>query len=266
MFRQLNSIEYKYFFVAVFVLAANTLVAQTTVRQNLLLESTFEGAAYLAGWYNGDHCCTYSVQQTTERVKAGSTALRLEVKNTDAPNGGTIRSEVALDSDPLDQDKWFGFSMYLKDWVDDNAGENVFKWQPDNGSAAPSMSLRTTGGRFSFVTNNSGTLVNTDSTDIGPVISNKWIDFVIRIRWATDNTGSLQVWMNGNQVINKSAVKTAAGTSYFKMGINKYGWGTQPSAVTGRVLYFDEVREGNASATYNDVAPFLPRRDYFQGL
>jgi Polysaccharide lyase len=266
MFKPVNAINYCYFFISVFLIAANTSFAQTTVRQNLLFESTFEGAVYLGGWYNSDHCCTYSVQQTTERVKAGSNALRIEVRNTDAPTNGTIRSEVALNSDPLDQEKWYGFSMYLKDWVDDNAGENVFNWQPDNDAGAPSMSLRTTGGRFSYVTNNTGTLVNTDSTDIGPVISNRWIDFVIRIRWATDNTGLLQVWMNGNQVINKSAVKTVAGTSYFKIGINKYGWGTQPSSVIDRILYFDEVREGNASATYNDVAPFLPRRDYFQGL
>jgi hypothetical protein len=56
-------------------------------------------------------------------------------------------------------------------------------------------------------------------------------------------------------------------TSYFKLGINKFGWLTQAtSAINQRILYFDEVRIGNGTATYNDVAPFLPRRDYFQSL
>jgi Polysaccharide lyase len=266
MFRPIKSNRY-FLFIAVFLMATNTFFAQTTIRQNLILESTIEGTAYLAGWYNADHCCTYSVLQSAERVKGGSNSLKIEVRNSDPLTNGSIRSEVASNSDPLNVDRWYGFSMYLRDWADDDAGENVFKWHPDNNdTGSMSMSLRTTGGRFTYVTSNTGTRANTDSTDIGPVISNKWIDFVIRIRWATDNTGLLQVWMNGNQVINRSGVKTAAGTSYFVLGINKYGWGVQPSAVTKRILYFDEIREGGASATYNDVAPFLPRRDYFQGL
>ena len=128
------------------------------------------------------------------------------------------------------------------------------------------MGLLTAGGRFTYVTNNTGTGSNSVYTDIGPVISDQWFDFVIHIKWTTDTTGLLQVWMNGSMVINKPAVKTATITSYFKLGISKYGWGTQTSAVTQRVLYFDEVRQGNAIATYNDVAPFLPRRDYFRGL
>jgi hypothetical protein len=261
-----KKINCAFLFTAIFLIDAGVVFSQVSQRQNMLLESTFEGASYLSGWYNNQHCCSYSVQQTTEQVKAGSSALRLEIRSTDPQTSGAIRSEITLDSDPLNQDRWYGFSMYLKDWVDDDAGEHVFQWHPDNSTGSASMSLLTAGGRFTFATNNNGTTSNNEYTDIGPVLSNQWVDFVIHIRWATDTTGLLQVWMNGNQVINKSNVKTAALASYFKLGINKFGWGTQASAVTQRILYFDEVRVGNASATYNDVAPFRPRRDYFQGL
>jgi hypothetical protein len=72
--------------------------------------------------------------------------------------------------------------------------------------------------------------------------------------------------MKGNLVINRAGVKTASDAPYFKLGINKFGWSFQPSSTTQRILYFDEVRIGNANATYNDVVPFLPRRDYFRGL
>jgi Polysaccharide lyase len=266
MYIPVNMINFCCLIIAIFLMPANAVYSQTTPRQNLLLESTFEGAGYLAGWDNNQHCCAYSVQQTTERVKAGSNALRLEVRSTDAPTSEFIRSEITLDSDPLNQDRWYGFSMYLKDWIDDDAGESVFQWAQDNTNGSAAMTLLTSGGRFIYTTNNNGTTSNNVYTDIGPVISNQWIDFVIRIRWATDTTGLLQVWMNGNPVINKSNVKTAAVTSFFKLGISKFGWSTQTSAVTQRILYFDEVRRGNASATYKDVAPFLPRRDYFQGL
>jgi hypothetical protein len=268
MFRPLNAIKLSYFLLTAFLAGVNSSFAQISQRQNMILESTFEGPGYLSGWFNSQHCCAYSVQQTTERVKAGSNALRLEIRKTDPQTSGSIRSEITVDADPLNQDRWYGFSMYLKDWVDDDAGEDVFQWHPDNDFGTASMALWTTGGRFTYVTsnNNSSSSATNVYTDIGPVLSNQWVDFVIHIRWATDTTGILQVWMNGNQVINRINSKTAAVTSYFKLGINKFGWSFQPSTVTQRILYFDEVRIGNASATYNDVAPFLPRRDFFQGL
>lgn len=247
-----------------FLVAVKSLTAQNNLRQNLVMTSTFEGPNYLSGWYNSQHCCPHSVQQTSEQIKAGSSALRFEVRSTDAPTSGSIRSEIALDSDPLNQERWYGFSIYLKDWVDDDAGESVFQWAPDNTSGSSSMALLASGGRFTYVTNNGGS--NNVFADMGPVISNKWTDFVIRIKWATDTSGLLQVWMNGNLVINRSGVKTTTVNSYFKAGINKFGWSNQSSAVTQRVIYFDEVRIGNASATYSDVAPFLPRRDYFRDL
>jgi hypothetical protein len=263
MFKLADHIKF-FLLIAIFGVNESEVLAQ---RQNLLVESTFESTTnYLAGWANNQHCCDYSVQQTAEQVKAGSKAMRIEVRSTDASTSGAIRSEITQDADPLNQDRWYGFSVYLKDWADDEAGEHVFQWHPNTDTGSASMSLWTTGGTFTYVTNNTGGTSNNEYTDLGPVLSNQWVDFVIRIRWATDTTGLLQVWMKGNLVINRINVKTGAGTSYFKLGINKFGWGNSPSTVTKRILYYDEVRIGNSNATYNDVAPFLPRRDYFQGL
>jgi hypothetical protein len=266
MFKLNNRIKWIILVVAV-MKSVDLLYAQSSLRQNLLFESTFEGPGFLSGWYNSQHCCDYSVQQSAERVKAGSSALRLELRRTDQQVSGSLRSEITQDSDPLNQDRWFGFSLYLKDWVDDDATESVFQWHPDNDSGSAAMALWTSGGRLTYVTNNTAGTSYNEYVDLGPVLSNQWIDFVIHVRWATDTTGLLQVWMNGSQVINRVGVKTASVTSYFKLGINKFGWLTQAtSAINQRILYFDEVRIGNGTATYNDVAPFLPRRDYFQSL
>ncbi|MBL7740314.1 MAG: polysaccharide lyase [Chitinophagaceae bacterium] len=251
------------FVLFVFFCAGHAALSQ---RQNLLLESTFENGSYLAGWNNSQHCCAYSVQQTTEQIKGGSNALRMEVRSTDPGVSGSIRSEIALNTDPLNEDRWYGFSLYLKDWADDAAPESVFQWHPDNTSGSAAMSLHVAGGSFSFTTNNTGGTSDNEYIDLGPVISNKWIDFVIRIRWSTDSTGLLQLWMNRNLMIDRSGVKNAAIESYFKLGINKFGWGHQSSAISQRIAYYDEVRIGNANASYKDVAPFLPKRDYFGGL
>jgi hypothetical protein len=264
MFRSVTAIRYFSVIVTINLGPVNAIVAQNDLRQNLLLESTFEGTNYLAGWNNNQHCCAYSVTQSSERVKGGSSALKLDVRSNDPSTSGAIRSEITLESDPLDQERWYGFSMYLKDWLDDDAGESVFEWAPDLSGGDP-IALLTSGGRFTFTTNSGGS-ANNVYTDIGPVISNQWVDFVIHVRWATDTTGLLQVWTNGNLVINRTGVKTTSSTCYLKLGINKFGWSTQSSAVNQRVLFFDELRRGNASATYNDVAPFLPKRDFFRGL
>ena len=266
MLRPADKLRYYIFSLTIFSLNVTVVLGQASLRQNLLLESTFEGAGYLAGWNNNQHCCAYSVSQSTEKIRAGSNSLKLDIRRTDPTTSGSIRSEITLEGDPLNQDRWYGFSMYLKDWTDDDAGESVFEWAPDNTNGSGAMTLLTSGGRFTYTTNNNGTSSNNVYTDIGPVISNQWVDFVIHIRWATDTTGLLQVWMNGNPVINRTSVRTAAVTAFLKLGINKFGWSTQTSAVTQRVLYFDEVRKGNSSATYNDVAPSSPKRDYFRGL
>lgn len=235
-------------------------------RQNLLLETTFESSNFLNGWSNYQHCCDYSVQQTQEQFKAGSKALRIEVRRSDPQTSGSIRSEITQPSDPMNQDRWYAFSLYLKDWIDDDNGEHVFQWHPGNDTGTATMSLWTTGGRFTYVTNSGGQVSN-EYQDIGPVLSNQWVDFVIHLRWATDSTGILQVWKNGDLVINRSGVKTSSDAPYFKLGINKFGWTTPAtSSTTQRILYFDEVRIGNANATYRDMAPFHPKRDYFGNL
>ena len=245
------------------LVVASPLFAQSDLRQNLVLESPFESVNYLAGWGNNQHCCTHSVSQSSEQVKAGSFSLKLNVRSDDQNTSGSIRSEVTLEGDPLNQDRWYGFSLFLKDWVDDDAGESVFEWAHD-GSGADPVTLLTSGGRFTLVTN--GGTSNNVYSDLGPIVSGQWIDFVIHVRWSPDTTGLLQVWMGGSIVFDKSSLRTSAGACYLKLGINKFGWNTQTSAIHERTAFYDEVRKGNANAAYNDVAPFLPKRDFFRGL
>jgi hypothetical protein len=266
MYKSENGIKF-FFLLSFFVVTATAGYTQLSLRQNTILESGFEGAGYLNGWSNLQHCCDYSVQQTAEKIKAGSNALRIELRRSDPQTSGSMRSEITIENDPFSPERWYGFSLYLKDWADDDAGEDVFQWHPGNDTGSASMALWTNGGRFTYVTNSGGDDAFNTYTDLGPVLSNQWVDFVVHIKWAGDTTGLLQVWMKGNLVINRSGVKTASDAPYFKLGINKFGWLIQEtSTVTQRILYYDEVRVGNANATYNDVAPFLPKRDYFQGL
>ncbi|MEI9808612.1 MAG: heparin lyase I family protein [Bacteroidota bacterium] len=106
----------------------------------------------------------------------GSNVLRLEVRSTDALTSNSIRSEIVPDdeSHPLDVDRWYGFKMYLKDWIeDDDSPESVWQWHPNSTTGSGSLSLWAHDGRFTVVTNPGGLGANTYD-DIGPTLSDEW--------------------------------------------------------------------------------------------
>jgi hypothetical protein len=124
------------------------------------------------------------------------------------------------------------------------------------------------------------------SFDLGAIEPDlgKWTDFVVRIRWnfwkvgsrnnsaywdapvrdnveGSPNSGLIQVWKNGQLLINRSPVQIGTNDNagpVLSAGIYK-GW-TDASARNGdsvvdRALYFDEFKYGGPNAQYADVAP-----------
>jgi hypothetical protein len=239
-----------------FSLLAGTCKKNDSGRRHLIVESSFEGNNPLSGWENAQHCCDYSVTEIEGKATDGTHSLRLEVRATDAITSGSIRSEITQPVEGVGVERWYGFNMFLENWTNDNAGEHVFQWHPDNSRGVATAALWTSGGRFMLQTDPSGSNTASTYTDIGPIISNQWISWVIHVRWADDNSGIFQVWENGSLVVDRHNLKTAPpeGT-YFKLGINKFGWGIQTSSTTERILYFDEVRIGDENASYEDVKP-----------
>src|SRR5258706_1982000 len=218
-------------------------------RDHLLVESSFEGKNPFSDWENDQHCCDYSLTQSAGKFTKGKSSLRIEVRPTDAMTSGTIRSELVQPAENVGTERWYGFKMFLENWIYDDAGEHVFQWHPNNSTGVATAALWTSGGRYMLETNNSGGNEGNKYTDLGPIISNEWVSWVIHVRWADDNTGLMQIWKNGTLVIDKANIKTSPpeGT-YFKLGINKFGWGIQASTTKERVLYFDEVRIGDENA------------------
>lgn len=244
------------FFPCMFMLAATCRKDDSDGRENLLIESTFEESSPFKGWGNSQHCCDYSLIQSADRFTEGENSMRIEVRSTDPRTSSSIRSELTQGGDGVGAERWYGFNIFLENWTDDNAGECVFQWHPENLTGTATAALWTSGGRYVFVMNEGDVNSGNEYIDIGPIISNQWVSWVIHVKWAADRSGIMQVWKNGKLMIDKANIVTAppVGT-YFKLGINKFGWGIQPSSTTQRVLYYDEVRIGNAKASYVDVAP-----------
>lgn len=221
-----------------------------------LFESSFEDEQDpFRGWATDQHCCSYSLQVTDRQSTNGSKSVRLEVRKTDRKTSRSIRSELVRKPHQQGVTRWYGFNMYLEDWVDDIAGEHVFQWHPNNLTGSATAALWTSSGRFIFQTNAGGSAGNIYH-DLGPIESNRWIAWVIHARWANDTTGFLKVWKDGELVMDRKHFITCPPEGiYFKLGINKFGWEDQPSSTNRRVLYFDEVRIGDEAVDFDQVDP-----------
>lgn len=90
---------------------------------------------------------------------------------------------------------------------------------------------------------------------------NKWYDFVLHFRYATDSTGFITVWVNGEKIAEYLNQPTAYkydlngrlrdSYQYQSIGIN-YGLGNWNKS--GEILY-DSYRLGNKYSSYKEVAP-----------
>ena len=224
----------------------------------LLVESSFENSNPFSEWTADQHCCDYSITQNKEKYTDGTQSIRIEVRDSDPKISGSFRAELVQEVDEPITERWYGFNMYLEDWADDVAGESAFEWHPDNAKGVSAASLWLSDGKYVFQTNPGDTNTGSEYTDIGPILNNQWVAWVIHVKWTTDNTGVLQVWQNGKPVIDKTHIKTCSPDGvYFKLGLNKFGWGSKPSTVSKRVIYYDEIRIGDERAIYETVKPSL---------
>jgi hypothetical protein len=91
--------------------------------------------------------------------------------------------------------------------------------------------------------------------DLGVIPKNKWIDWVVHIKYSHTNTGILEVWKDGEKLINRQNTPNTYNDEkypYFKFGVYKWEWG---NAATRRIIYYDEVRIGNKNSSYDEVKP-----------
>ncbi len=245
------------------------IVAEKRERAGLIFSSDFEDGR-LKGWRPAGNSPTV----TRDVARRGRYALKTSLdRRKDAVS---YRTEVTGPEADIGKEYWYGFSIFLPDdYVPDKIWEIVAQWNciPDYDVGEkwrnPVLALFTTGGRWSWVTRWDAKR-NTFASgkreyggereyDLGPYQRNCWTDWVVHVKWSYQSDGILQVWKNGEKLVDQNgpnAFNDAHGP-IFKMGLYK-GWHkppTQPDTVSRRVLYHDEFRMAGAGATYQDVAP-----------
>lgn len=94
---------------------------------------------------------------------------------------------------------------------------------------------------------------------MGPLPKGRWIDFVYHVKWSYQSDGILEVFQDGRKVVSKMGPNSYNDPKGPYMKIGMYASGihnkTENYNFNEQVLYFDEVRIGDATASYQAVAP-----------
>ena len=240
---------------------------------NLIVVESFENTELRnnpqAGDFYLEHVAVSHSFALAEKVKRfGDSAGRFEINKNDPKLYGGHRSEMAqLTSTTLDEG-WYGFSQYFPEsYTSDTTEEVVGQWhdQPDIGETtarSPSNAIITGNDRLKWMIRWDSTRKKLDNNsegllyiDLGRIPKNKWIDWVVHIKYSHTNTGILEVWMDGVKVIDRKNLPNCYNDEkypYFKFGVYKWEWG---KVATQRVIFYDEVKIGDGNSSYEEVKP-----------
>jgi hypothetical protein len=269
---------------------ATTLSASPILSVATFEEGVTNGTARIGGW--GKIATDKSrISVSTEQARAGTKSVKFDFRFADWGNtANQNRTQIGQGDAPgapvvtlttLGQDYWAGFSTFLDpSWVPDNDTNQELIWQYHGNSLSPGAwtpplsysTLGTTGylqvkGHASNVYTcsdfsgsappNAAVYTETYTGDIG-----KWVDWVVHVNFNYAG-GKAEVWKNGVKVMSFTGAtiyhcdnETGQGGPYFgSVGPYKWDWGNLPTLVSTRVMFMDEIRIGNSTATCDDVKP-----------
>jgi chitodextrinase len=193
--------------------------------------------------------------------RKGSHMARVEVRYNE-PASWTAGANVSLaQKDGLPnigpgKDIYTGFSVYLPNgfpYVPKQYMNNIMEWHADAPmSQAP----------IHFMIDSINLPVNfavdlhTDMTgyspkgrwSFGPLVTGRWVDFVLRVKWATDTSGIVEGWMDGVKKFTSGPIRTWGGQRIVYPELGYYRANYNSTAV----LYVDAFKIGTS---YESVAP-----------
>jgi hypothetical protein len=239
----------------------------------ILFADGFESGG-LSCWYEGGNAATVS----TEYARLGTHSLKSSLDRLNDRN--PYRTEVRHGDYPdthVGDENWYAFSTLLPEpYVPDRYREVIAQWhdRPDTKLGedwrVPPLRLTIDEGRWtvtrtwdakpnSHVNGKDADAVydGMESYDLGPVRTEVWNDWVFHVKWSYQADGVLQVWRDGEKVVEvfgPNAFNDVRGT-FFKMGMYKVTWkdpDVPSDAVNSRVVYHDEFKMGNGAASFAD--------------
>jgi hypothetical protein len=237
------------------VQSAGTTLAPSSSK--FVFEETFEDGNPFSTYVNKQIETSYGLTAASSPVFAGSKSGRFELRDTDPMNNNGTRAEVSF-PEQSKLDRWYTYSVYFPsaDFGSDTEDELITQWH-QGGGVTPSLTLGIKLDKYRFQVKENPTAKIT--YDLGTVAKDRWNTFVFHIKHSSSSDGLLEVWLNGNKVISRAGINMyPVGSQFYspkwKMGVYKSAWNnSNTTTVSKRVLYYDNVRIGNETATYADM-------------
>lgn len=176
----------------------------------------------------------------------------------------------------IDETRWYASSIYLpSNYVADNVWELVMQWWAipdynyDEGARNPVLSLHLSEGKWLLKniwdkkenTFESGKRVYSgrQNWELGEAELDVWVDWVFHVKWSYKKDGILQVWKNGELVIDYKGPNTFNDKTgpIMKLGIYK-GWRDRDCCKSGpveRTIYHDSIKIGDENSNFDEMSP-----------
>lgn len=240
-------------------LEKESLMKGTDQTSHIIYEETFEGKEPFSKVHSlevGDW--NYALNYTSEYAYEGQKSVRFEIRK-DQPliKHGKRAEAVIVDGEfgMPPKEAWYSFAVLFPSsgYEYDSQREVINQWY-QHGS--PATSLRTYKDRLIIETGN--TIDSRKKIDLGPIIKDKWQEYVLHFIHSYGADGLIEIWHNGNKILSNQG-----GNMYdnvlpkWKIGLYKAAFKHGTSLVKRRIIYFDNVRVGNSNATFADMTSWF---------
>jgi hypothetical protein len=156
----------------------------------------------------------------------------------------------------LGQDIYTGFSVYLPTSfqpVQNQYFNNIVEWHADASMVQAPIHFFIDGfpatDLFSLDLHTDASGYNPKGKwDFGPMVKGRWVDFVIRVKWARDTSGIVEGWQDGVKKFSSGPIRTW-GTQQIVYPMEGYYRIASSQTV---VFYLDAFKVGT---NYESVAP-----------
>ena len=170
------------------------------------------------------------------------------------------RSEVRFDKITVGQERWVGCRIFRPD-QDQHPRVCMFQLGPVSGAPRrPGKGLyqilsKRVGDNLSWSLK--GYLSRVKSKDVesqaGQVVVRTWDDFVMHIKLRSDAQGLIELWRNGEKMLEWKGQNAFSGDSIAVKWGAYIGIGNDAEVETN--VYFDDIVIGDETARYEDVSP-----------
>lgn len=226
----------------------------------------FSNTGTTSGWSNIQTEASGTVQQVTNVVREGSTALKM-TQTYDSSYSGLYHSEVhAYNAYSQGDMRFYGFWFRLSEnWEFTpsqgfNIAQFIAQFPGTCDTYAPSTMVWIRGNQL-YTRYKYGPLcggpTTVNSAPLATVEAGVWHKIVIQARWESNTNGYLKLWFDGNKVYEETGIRTTYNENspfQFRVGLYANTWptGYVAGSQTFRQIWFDEIAYGT---TFADADP-----------